>query len=60
MDDGLKITLQYGPFDYLSKYTLMLLIFLLPLDSFATKQKIPQNNKQCIYCWLNISSGQRY
>ena len=47
MDDWLKITLQYGPFDYLSESTLMLSIFLLPLDSFV-KEKIPQNNKQCI------------
>ena len=41
MDDWLKITLQYGPFDYLSKSTLMLSIFLLPLDSFA-KKKYPR------------------
>ena len=42
----------------------MLSIFLLPLDSFVKKDNkiIPQNNRQCICCWLNCnrSPGQRF
>ena len=39
------------------------LFFLLPLDSFVKKtKKIPQNNRQCIYCWQNCnrSPSQRF
>ena len=37
MDVWLTLTLNSGPFDYFSKFTIMLYIFMLPWGSFVIK-----------------------